>query len=171
VAVREIVQYPHPVLKAVCAVMEPGSEKGRQLARDLEETLDAGPGVGLAAPQIGEPYRVILVDAGRNPKREGQGRFILFNPRILSRSGRQKMREGCLSIPGYTGNVVRDLEVEVEGVTLAGETVRMTAREYEAVVFQHEIDHLDGILFLDRIADLRTDLIRRKPKPREPGGG
>lgn len=163
-AVREILLYPHPILKQVCDPLDPSTEIGRQVAADLVETLDSGPGVGLAAPQIGYPYRVILVDAGRNPKRAGQGRFLLFNPRLVERSGSQKIREGCLSIPEYTGNVIRAYEVLVEGLTPEGETVQVRALDYEAVVFQHELDHLDGILFLDRISNVKTDLFRRKPR-------
>ena len=161
-AVREILIYPNPILKQVCAPLEPSSDLGRELASDLEETLDAGPGVGLAAPQIGFPHRVILVDAGRNPRRAGQGRFLLFNPRITAARGKQVLREGCLSIPEYTGNVVRAEEVDVEGTDREGEPVLASASGYEAVVFQHEIDHLDGILFLDRIANVKTDIFRRR---------
>ena len=167
-AVRQIVLYPHPVLKQVCAPLDPHSELGQEIARDLVDTLESGTGVGLAAPQLGQPYRVILVEAARNPRRAGQGRFLLFNPCIVEQGGRQVIREGCLSIPEYTGNVVRAEEVLVEGLGRDGEAIQVRAREYEAVVFQHEIDHLDGILFLDRIANVKTDLFRRKPRP--PGG-
>jgi peptide deformylase len=167
VAVRDIVRYPDPVLKQVCDAMDPCSDLGRQIALDLADTLDAGPGVGLAAPQIGQPHRVILVDAGRNPKREGQGRFVLFNPIILERSGSQVIREGCLSIPEYTGNVRRSERVVVEALNAGGEEVQIESTGYEAVVFQHEIDHLDGILFLDRIFNVKTDLFRRKPRPQD----
>lgn len=163
-AARPIVLYPHPVLKQVCQPVEPDSVIGRRVARDLEETLDTGPGVGLAAPQIGEAYRVVVVDAARNPRREGQGRFLLFNPEIREREGQQVLREGCLSIPDYTGNVRRSEIVVVEGLDLGGTPVRVRASGYEAVVFQHEIDHLDGILFLDRITNLKTDLFRRKAR-------
>ena len=161
-AAREILLYPHPILKQVCRPLDPQSERGREVARDLADTLEAGPGVGLAAPQIGEPYRVILVDAARNPRRTGQGRFLLFNPEIVETRGRQRGREGCLSIPEYTADVLRAEELVVEGLDPHGEAVRLTASGYEAVVFQHEIDHLDGILFLDRIANVKTDLFRRK---------
>jgi peptide deformylase len=165
VAVREILLFPHPILKQVCEPLDPRSDTGRQVAEDLADTLDSGPGVGLAAPQIGHPYRVIVADAGRNPRREGQGRFVLFNPRVVERSGSQKIREGCLSIPEYTGNVIRAFEVVVEGLNPEGERMEVRARDYEAVVLQHELDHLDGILFLDRIANVKTDLFRRKPRP------
>jgi peptide deformylase len=161
VAVREIVRYPHPILKQVCAPVVPGSRRAREIARDLTDTLLAGPGVGLAAPQIGFAYRVILVEAGRNPKRSGQGRFILCNPVLAESAGRQFGREGCLSIPEYTGNVPRAEEVLVEGWDDEGKPVRIRATGYEAVVFQHELDHLDGILFLDRITNPRRHLFRR----------
>lgn len=163
--VRDILLYPHPLLKTVCRSLEPGTDAAEALARDLEETLLAGPGVGLAAPQIGAPYRVILVDAGRNPRRSGQGRFLLFDPVIRESHGRQMAREGCLSIPDYTGNVLRAETILVEGRDRHGRRLRVRAEGYEAVVFQHEIDHLDGILFLDRIANLKTDLFRRRPRP------
>jgi peptide deformylase len=165
VAVRSILLYPDPILKQVCEPVNPRSAAGRAIARDLAETLYAGRGVGLAAPQIGEPYRVILVDAGRNPRREGQGRFLLFNPVVVERDGQQVAREGCLSIPEYTGNVLRAAVIVLTGLDERGRPCRLTARDYEAVVFQHELDHLDGILFLDRIASVKTDLIRRKPRP------
>lgn len=161
--VREIVLYPHPVLKQVCEPLDPRSEQGQALALDLTDTLESAPGVGVAAPQIGAPYRVIIVDANRSKRHQGQGRFLLFNPEIVSATGRQVLREGCLSIPDYTGNVTRAETVVVEGLDPAGEPVRIEATGYEAVVFQHEIDHLDGILFLDRITNVKTDLFRRKP--------
>lgn len=162
--VREIVLYPDPVLKQRCEPLDPRSEQGRQLAQDLLDTLEAAPGVGVAAPQIGEPYRVIIVDANRSKRHQGQGRFLLFNPEIVSATGRQVLREGCLSIPDYTGNVTRAETVVVEGLDPKGERLRIESTGYEAVVFQHEIDHLDGILFLDRITNVKTDLFRRKPK-------
>ena len=164
-AVREIVLYPNPILKEHCAPLDPLSELGREVARDLLDTLDAGPGVGLAAPQIGAAYRVIVVDAGRNPRHEGQGRIVLFNPEVREATGKQVFREGCLSIPEYTGDVRRAAEIVVEGLDPGGEPLTVAARGFEAVVFQHEIDHLDGVLFLDRIANVKTDLFRRKPRP------
>lgn len=161
--VREIVLYPHPVLKQRCEPLDPCTEQGRELAQDLTDTLESAPGVGVAAPQIGAPYRVIIVDANRSKRHTGQGRFLLFNPEIVSATGRQVLREGCLSIPDYTGNVTRAETVVVVGLDPDGTEVRIESTGYEAVVFQHEIDHLDGILFLDRITNVKTDLFRRKP--------
>jgi peptide deformylase len=164
VPVREIVQYPHPVLKQRCEPIDPTSETARSLAEDLLDTLNEGPGVGIAAPQINEPYRVIVVDAARNPRRSGQGCFTLFNPELIEASGQRFGREGCLSIPEFTGNVVRSERVVVCGFLLGGEEIRIEASDYEAVVFQHELDHLDGILFLDRITNPKRHLFRRQPQ-------
>jgi peptide deformylase len=94
VAVRSILFYPHPALKSLCAPVAILDDAARALAADLVETLDASPGVGLAAPQIGELVRAIVVDAGRNPRHTGQGRFVLFNPEIVGREVYQILRDG-----------------------------------------------------------------------------
>src|SRR5687767_6468636 len=101
--VRPIVLFPHPVLKRVCEPADPGDPAAQAIARDLLDTLDSVPGVGIAAPQIGEPRRIAIVDATRSLRHsaEAQGRFVLFNPEIVRREGEQLFREGCLSIPEY----------------------------------------------------------------------
>jgi peptide deformylase len=106
------------------------------------------------------------VDATRSVRHSAaaHGRFLLFNPEIVARQGEQTFREGCLSVPEYTGNVRRAARITVRALRLDGEPVEVTAEGFEAVVFQHELDHLDGVLFLDRIADVKTDLFRRKPR-------
>jgi peptide deformylase len=173
-AARPILLYPHPALKSVCAPVAAVDDAARTVAVDLVETLEVSPGVGVAAPQIGELWRIIVVDAGRNlggrpgggpsarPRHSGQGRFVLFNPEIVARSGEQLFREGCLSLPDYTANVRRAQSIRVHALDPAGEPVEIESEGFEAVVFQHEIDHLDGILFLDRVSDLKTDLFRRR---------
>lgn len=163
-AAREILLYPHPALKAICAPVVSVDGAARAVAADLVDTLEASPGVGLAAPQIGELVRVIVVDAGRNPRHTGQGRLVLFNPRIVAHEGEQFFREGCLSLPDYTANIRRARWVRVCALDLAGEPVQIEAEGFEAVVFQHEIDHLDGVLFLDRVVNRKTDLFRRRPR-------
>src|SRR3954453_22086705 len=107
--VRPVVQYPHPVLKQVCEPVDPRDPAARSIAQDLIDTLDSAPGVGLAAPQIGAPVRIVIVDATSSlwHSAAAQGRFLLFNPRIIARDGEQLFREGCLSIPEYPGNVRR----------------------------------------------------------------
>jgi peptide deformylase len=160
-AIREILLLPDARLKQVSAPVGEVDEAVRALAHDLAETLDASPGVGLAAPQIGALVRMIIVDAGRHPRHPGQGRFLLLNPEVVAAEGEQLFREGCLSVPEYTANIRRAASVSVRGRRLDGEIVTIAAEGFEAVVFQHEIDHLDGILFLDRVAH-RRDLFPRK---------
>jgi peptide deformylase len=129
------------------------------VARDLIETMRSSPGcVGLAAPQIGELIRVAVVDCTEHPRAENpNGLMVLVNPRIVAAEGRELGREGCLSIPDLTGNVQRAAAITVEAGTLSARSVG-----FEARCIQHELDHLDGILFLDRVQSLAHDLFVRK---------
>lgn len=128
------------------------------------DTLKASPGVALAAPQIGHLVRVIVVDVSRKKGETGHGLVVLLNPQILHQEGRRIVREGCLSIPDYTGNVLRYEQTIVTGTTPDGANVTLVTSGFEALAFQHELDHLNGMLFLDRIQSLSTDLFRRKHK-------
>ncbi len=162
---REVLLYPDARLKLNCAKIDPCSCKAREIAQDLLDTMDCAPPrtVGIAASQIGEMVRIIIVDTSRNPKYAGShGLLILVNPRITEAEGNQVFREGCLSIPDYTANISRHNHITVSGFTLEGKEVMVTTSGFESVVLQHEIDHLDGILFLDRVAQVKTDLFRRK---------
>jgi peptide deformylase len=134
------------------------------MAVDLADTMDAHPGcVGLAGPQLGELVRMIVVDVtGDHRAASSNGRLLLINPRIVGASGSEVAREGCLSIPDFTANVRRATAIVVEAVTLEGEARRIESEGFEARCLLHEIDHLDGILFLDRVASLKTDVFRRK---------
>ena len=147
--------------------MENVDDSLRALVRDLWDTINAGPPrtVGIAAPQVGDGRRVAVVDVGRNPKHAdtGHGPLVLVNPKVVAHAGEQIGREGCLSLPDFTANVRRWLRVTVEAVDLDGVPLRVEATGFEAVVLQHEIDHLDGILFLDRVENIKTDLFRRGP--------
>ena len=163
--VRPIVFYPDPRLKMVCAPVADVSEDVRAAAQDLLDTMDGGPPrtVGIAAPQIGVLSRIAIVDTSRNPKHPGgHGLLILVNPQVVAHEGEQFFREGCLSLPDYTANIRRFQRVTVEALGLDGALVRVEAEGFEAVVLQHEIDHLNGVLFLDRVANAKTDLFRRK---------
>lgn len=131
----------------------------RRLAADMHETMDDAPGVGLAGPQIGVMRRIIVVhvaehddDQGRQP----EVRMTLLNPEIVKGNGREVAAEGCLSIPGWVGDVPRLANVTVKAIDLSNKPVRIKARGYLARVLQHEIDHLDGILFVDRVEDKST---------------
>jgi peptide deformylase len=163
---RDIVYYPDARLKTVCSEVD-DTETAKRVIRDLLDTMDACPPrtVGIAAPQIGELVRVAIVDTSRNPKHPGgHGLLALVNPKIVWHTGFQTFREGCLSLPDYTANIRRYERIVVEAQNADLEPVSVAAEGFEAVVLQHEIDHLDGLLFLDRVADIKTDLFPRKNK-------
>ena len=132
------------------------------MIQDLLDTLHASPGVALAAPQIGYRVQLIVVDVSRKRGEPGHGLVVLLNPHLLHQEGQRIVREGCLSLPDYTGNVLRYEQTILEGVTPEGRLLTLVASGFEALAFQHELDHLNGVLFLDRIESLKTDLFRRK---------
>jgi peptide deformylase len=153
-------------LKQVARAPEAGGEMEliARVAEDLLETMRAHPGcVGLAAPQLGELVRMIVVDVtGHRKTTSCHGLMILLNPVLVSSSGAEVAREGCLSIPQLTANVRRATEIVLEASTPAGEALEITTEGFEARCLLHELDHLDGILFLDRVDSLTTDVFRRK---------
>jgi peptide deformylase len=134
------------------------------VAADLLETMREHPGcVGLAAPQIGHPVRVIAVDvSGHRRVRFSHGELVLLNPRVAFARGGEVAREGCLSIPHLTANVRRPTDVVVEATDLSGARRWIGASAFEARCLLHEIDHLDGVLFLDRVDSLSRDVFRRR---------
>jgi len=164
-AVRPLILYPDSRLKTPCARVDTFDPALSDLVCDLLDTMNAGPPrtVGIAAPQIGALQRVCIVDTSRNPRYPGgHGFLVLINPEIVARDGEQFFREGCLSLPDYTANIRRAARVTVAARDPKGEALSIDAEGFEAVVLQHEIDHLDGILFLDRVANFKTDLFQRK---------
>jgi peptide deformylase len=176
-AVRRVLRYPHPALKDTARPLDlDDADRVRAVARDLVDTMRAHPGcVGLAAPQLGELVRIVAVDVSGHPKASGShGLLLIVNPRITGCSGAEVAREGCLSIPDLTANVRRATRIAVEGSDLDGGGRVVESEGFEARCLQHELDHLDGILFLDRVDSLKTDVFRRKtyrppPGPRSPG--
>ena len=162
-AVREVLRAPHPTLKQVAPPAEPGPEAER-VARDLLDTMRSFPRcVGIAAPQVGELVRLVVVDVTEHPKATTRsGELVLVNPRVVDSSGAEVAREGCLSIPDLTANVRRATHISLEARTPAGEPVALETEGFEARCLLHEIDHLDGLLFLDRVDSLATDVFRRK---------
>jgi peptide deformylase len=162
VAVRPILLYPDPVLKTPTASVSPGDPAIAPIIQDMLDTLRASPGVALAAPQIGCLLQIIVVDVSRKKGAGGHGLVVLLNPRIRHQERERIIREGCLSVPDYTGNVLRYEQTVVEGFLPEGEPVTLTASGFEALAFQHELDHLGGMLFLDRIQSHDTDLFRRR---------
>jgi peptide deformylase len=164
-AVRKILRLPDPALKRASAEIAPEEwELVDRVAADLLETMHSFPRcVGLAAPQIGEPVRMIVVDVSLHPKGDqAAGEILLVNPRVVFGTGSEVAREGCLSVPEFTADVRRRSEVVVEGLTRVGKPWTLEASGFEARALQHEIDHLDGLLFLDRVESLSRDVFRRK---------
>jgi peptide deformylase len=163
VAARAVLLHPDPRLKQVARPAEDG-ELARRVATDLVDTMRAGPRtVGVAAPQIGELVRIVIVDCSTHPKAtEHHGLLQLVNPVVVEASGSEIGREGCLSIPEITANVRRATAVVVEATDPAGAPLRIATGGFEARALLHEIDHLDGVLILDRVASLDTDVFRRR---------
>jgi len=162
---QTILCYPHPLLKKICHEVAGIDRDILALVENLLDTMRAGPGsVGVAAPQIGVSLRVCVVDvsASRNGKDNNHGQLTMINPEIVARSGAATMREGCMSVPDYTGDVERATEITVRFQGPGGIIREINANGFEAVAIQHEIDHLDGVLFLDRIVSVKTGLFRRK---------
>jgi peptide deformylase len=153
------------VLKTVCTPVEASDAAVDMLVQDLLDTMHAaGHSVGVAAPQIGVTRRVVVVDVskGRLGRDNNHGQLVMINPEILEREGQETMREGCMSVPDYTGNVTRSESIVVQFLDRAGREQVIRAGGFEAVAIQHELDHLDGLLFLDRVSSLKTDVFRRK---------
>ncbi len=166
-AVREVLRYPHPALKRRARELTAGEDDARaaRVAADLVDTMRSfGHCVGIAAPQVDEGVRLIAVDVTGHPKATtAAGLLVLANPIVAAASGAEVGREGCLSIPALTANVRRATAITVEGRdALGGEQVRIDAEGFEARCLLHEIDHLDGVLFLDRVDSLTDDVFRRK---------
>ena len=163
--VQKILLYPHPVLKKLCRPVDAIDDEIAALVADLLDTMYEGPGsVGVAAPQSGVTLRVCVVDvsASRLGRENNHGLLAMINPEIVAREGAAIMREGCMSVPDYTGDVERATGVTVRFTAPDGSPREISASGFEAVAIQHEMDHLDGMLFLDRIVSLKTGLFRRK---------
>jgi len=157
--ILDIIRYPNPILRKKSKAVKKVDAKIRKLIDYMIETLHAAPGVGLAAPQIGESIRLIVVDIG-------EGAFALVNPKIKERNKTlQTFDEGCLCLPGIIGPVSRPSRIIVEGLDRNGEKMTIEAEGFFATVLQHEIDHLEGIVFLDRVTD--KDKIRMVTKKEE----
>ena len=160
--IRPVLKYGAPELKKVSTQVEEFGIDLEKLVDDLKQTMYAEKGVGLAAPQIGVNLRVIVADV-TTAGEEGE-LLSLVNPEIVDSQGKEKAEEGCLSIPGFTAMVERPSHMGIRAQELWGEPVERDAEGLLARVIAHEIDHLDGILYLDRISRLKRDLIKRKIK-------
>ena len=160
-ALRDILTYPNPLLREKARPVTEFDEMLKAIARDMAETMYAEPGVGLAATQIGVSLRLITIDV-READGEAGELLKLANPEIVEREGEIIGEEGCLSVPGVREDVKRAERIKVRAQDLDGQEKIIEAEGFLAVVFQHEIDHLDGILFIDRLSPLKRTGIKRR---------
>lgn len=163
-ALLDILTIPDERLKQFAEPVESFDDELREFIADLEETRLAGPGaVGIAAPQVGRFQRITIVDVSKMKKPvPNHGYMVLVNPEITHWEGYEIGREGCLSVPDYTGNVIRATQIKLKAQDPFGEPLEYEMEGFEARAIQHELDHLDGMLFIDRVVSRRTDLFRRK---------
>lgn len=161
----DVPPYPHEALRAKARQIAPDEidEDLRRLAAQMVQTMYEQGGVGLAGPQVGVARRIICYDVSE----ERNDPHVLLNPRIVKRSGRMVEEEGCLSVPGVNGKVKRAARVAVEGLTLEGEAVRIEAEGLAARMFQHECDHLEGVLFCDRLGPAKRMIVARQLRAME----
>jgi len=164
-AIREIKTFPDPVLRKKTAAVGAIDEKLCRLIDDMVETMHAAPGVGLAANQVGVPLQVAVIDLGDHEE-EGKKRalVVLINPELISQEGSIVAEEGCLSVPDFTEKVKRAARVKVRAKDRAGKTFELEADGLMAKALQHEIDHLNGILFIDRLSPIKKSIFRRRLK-------
>ena len=159
-AIRKIIHYPEPLLKQKSAPVTEFNDELKQLADDMAETMYAAPGVGLAAPQVGVLQRLIVLDC--SSKDAENDLIIAVNPEVISGSGDSLEEEGCLSVPGYYASVKRYSEVTMRYQDTAGNVHERQADGLLAIGIQHEIDHLEGILFVDRLSPLKRSMFKKK---------
>ncbi|MGC1404445.1 MAG: peptide deformylase [Thermodesulfobacteriota bacterium] len=156
----KICKYPDPVLlKKAEPIMEIDPSL-QEMIKDMIETMYMAPGIGLAATQVGRPIRLIVFDV--TPKDQDRKPTVLINPEIIEAEGEQILEEGCLSVPEYYSDVKRSAKVKVRGLDPEGKPVELCGEGIMATVLQHEIDHLDGILFIDRISALKRTLYKKR---------
>ena len=158
--IRPILKYGDPMLHQKARGVDAMTADIDRLVDDMIETMYAAPGVGLAAPQLGVALRIFVIDisVGRDPN----GLVVLINPEFVERDGLQLEEEGCLSVPGFNATVVRPIRAVVKGLNRHGEVQQHEGTGLLARAFQHEMDHLDGMLFVDRLRGIKRDLIVRK---------
>jgi peptide deformylase len=162
-AVLDILTLPHERLRQVSAPVTSFDVELQSFIDDLDETRRAGPAaVGIAAPQVGRFQRIVVVDVSTKKGIPSHGFMVLVNPEIVYWDGFDIGREGCLSVPDFTGNVIRATRIRLSARDPYGNPLALEMEGFEARAVQHEIDHLDGLLFVDRVVSRRTDLFRRK---------
>lgn len=163
----EILKYPDPVLREVSKDVTEFDDALHSFIKDLEDTMYSANGIGLASPQVGVLKRIIVIDISR----DGTDRYDLINPKILSRTGKATSEEGCLSIPDYRDTIPRASDVVVGALDRYGKEVEIHASGLLAYCLQHEIDHLNGVLFIDHLSRLKRELFKRWLKKQQSGVG
>lgn len=166
--IREIVKYPDPVLQKPAEPVTEFNDELRALVDDMFESMYAAHGIGLAAPQIGVAKRLTVIDLSF--KKNPEEKIVLINPEIIHKEGKQSEEEGCLSLPEIRERVSRAAKVTVRAQDENGEWFEMDGDELLARAMQHEIDHLDGILFIFRVSALKRDLLLRKIRKMQKNG-
>lgn len=161
-AVLEILKYPNPLLKKMCEKVDCIDGETKRLIEDMIDTMYDANGIGLAAPQVGILRRVIVLDV--SPIDQGHELLTLINPEIISEEGEVEHEEGCLSLPEFREKVKRREKVKVKGISPDGREMRLDADGILAIALQHEIDHLNGILLLDRVSRLKREIYKSKLK-------
>ncbi|SRR5712692_5935939 len=166
--IRPILKYGDDTLHEHARTVDALTPEVDRLIEDLIETMYAAPGIGLAAPQVAAPLRIFVCDLslGRDPA----GLIVMVNPEFVERDGTQLEEEGCLSVPGFNATVLRPMRVVLKGLDRAGNEHQREGTGLLARAFQHEMDHLDGLLFVDRLRGIKRDLIVRKIKKLTRGG-
>ena len=161
-------RFPDPILKEKAKPVQEIDDSLRKLVQDMAETMYAAPGVGLAANQVGFPLRLAVIDV--TPANEPKNLLVLINPEIISAEGECTWDEGCLSVPDCNEEVKRNQKVIVRFLNLQAERMELAAEDLLAVALQHEIDHLDGLLFFDRLSPLKRRLLKKKLRKKETEG-
>lgn len=165
--ILEIIKYPDPFLKTHAARVESVDDSVRKLIDDMIETMYYARGIGLASVQVGDTRRVVVLDVPDEDEKErakGRNLMALVNPEIVSAEGETFYEEGCLSVPGVTADVERAARVKVKALDRDGKPFEIEAEGLLAIALQHELDHLNGVLFIDRLSRLKRELVKRRYK-------
>lgn len=162
-SILKILQYPDPILREKCKPVSSIDKRIQKILSDMAETMYEAPGIGLAASQIGIKERLIVVDVGTDDEEKRTGRlYKIVNPEIVEKKGKTEYEEGCLSLPGVKDIVKRSAEVSIKGLDENGKEISLDADGLLAICLQHEIDHLNGILFIDHLSRLKREIIKSK---------
>jgi peptide deformylase len=164
-AVLDICKYPNPVLLEKAKPIKEIDDSVKKLIQDMIDTMYMAPGIGLAANQVGKPLRLIVYDV--SPKDQERNPSVILNPEIVESEGEQILEEGCLSVPEYYSDVKRSAKVVVRGLDFEGKPVEICGEGILSTVLQHEIDHLDGILFIERISALKRALYKKRMQKKQ----